>query len=61
MSQKSIVPYIFGINVKEAAEYVQLLLYQWYNQFNSAKYLIVLTIWLVYEFSLSYQDTTCTS
>ena len=25
---------------------------------NSAKYLIVLTIWLVYEFSLSYHETT---
>ena len=25
---------------------------------SSAKYLIVLTIWLVYEFSLSYQETT---
>lgn len=28
------------------------------NYANSAKYLIVLTIWLVYEFSLSYQETT---
>ena len=28
---------------------------------SSAKYLIVRTIWLVYEFSLSYQETTLTS
>lgn len=28
------------------------------NYFNSAKYFMVLTIWLVYEFSLSYQETT---
>ncbi len=27
---------------------------------SSEKYLIVLTIWLVYEFSLSYHETTCT-
>ena len=31
-----------------------------FNYASSAKYLIVLTIWLVYEFSLSYHETTCT-
>ena len=31
----------------------------WQNpNYISAKYFIVLTIWLVYEFSLSYQETT---
>ena len=33
------------------------LIYQT-NYASSAKYLIVLTIWLVYEFSLSYHETT---
>lgn len=31
------------------------------NYLSSAKYLMVRTIWLVYEFSLSYQETTFTS
>src|SRR5574344_1884740 len=30
------------------------------NQPSSEKYFIVRTIWLVYEFSLSYHETTCT-
>ena len=43
---------IHKVSAKEKSSYL--------NYFNSAKNLIVLTIWLVYEFSLSYQETTCT-
>lgn len=46
---------------KKALIRVPLKSFFLYNYASSAKYLIVLTICDVYEFSLSYQETTCTS
>ena len=49
----------FPLRIKKRSPHGERFLLRFY--LSSAKYLIVRTIWLVYEFSLSYQETTLTS